>query len=134
MRVSRLSVVSCRLSGMDGLGDRQAKLLDSCRTATRQSRPPFTTQRPTFAQGYTSRTTDNQPPADDGLSHRGRAGSGTVPPFSTTDESVNCHHNYVSIEHHYGQNVFVTRKGAVRAREGDLGIILTLRQVVCVKG
>lgn len=38
-------------------------------------------------------------------------------------EAVNCHHNYVSREHHFGQNVIVTRKGAVRAREGDLGII-----------
>jgi tRNA-splicing ligase RtcB (3'-phosphate/5'-hydroxy nucleic acid ligase) len=38
-------------------------------------------------------------------------------------EAVNCHHNYVAIENHYGRNVYVTRKGAVRAREGDLGII-----------
>ena len=37
--------------------------------------------------------------------------------------AVNCHHNYVSMEHHFGENVWVTRKGAVRAREGDLGII-----------
>jgi tRNA-splicing ligase RtcB (3'-phosphate/5'-hydroxy nucleic acid ligase) len=37
--------------------------------------------------------------------------------------SVNCHHNYLEWEHHYGQNVIVTRKGAVRARAGDLGII-----------
>ena len=36
---------------------------------------------------------------------------------------VNCHHNYVQKENHYGSNVFVTRKGAVRARVGDLGII-----------
>ena len=36
---------------------------------------------------------------------------------------VNCHHNYVTYEHHFGENVLVTRKGAVRAREGDLGII-----------
>lgn len=35
----------------------------------------------------------------------------------------NCHHNYVERENHYGSNVFVTRKGAVRARDGDLGII-----------
>lgn len=38
-------------------------------------------------------------------------------------ESVNCHHNYVAREHHFGENVMVTRKGAVRARAGDLGII-----------
>jgi tRNA-splicing ligase RtcB len=36
---------------------------------------------------------------------------------------VNCHHNYASREHHFGENVLVTRKGAVRARSGDLGII-----------
>lgn len=36
---------------------------------------------------------------------------------------VNCHHNYVAHEHHFGENVLVTRKGAVRARDGDLGII-----------
>lgn len=41
----------------------------------------------------------------------------------STEMAVNCHHNYVSLEHHYGRNVFVTRKGAVRARTGDLGII-----------
>ena len=33
-------------------------------------------------------------------------------------EAINCHHNYVAREHHYGENVFVTRKGAVRARRG----------------
>ena len=36
---------------------------------------------------------------------------------------VNCHHNYAEKEHHYGRNVIVTRKGAVRARVGDFGII-----------
>lgn len=39
------------------------------------------------------------------------------------DEAVNCHHNYVALEHHFGRNVYVTRKGAVRARAGELGII-----------
>ena len=39
------------------------------------------------------------------------------------DVVVNCHHNYVQKENHYGKNIFVTRKGAVRARVGDLGII-----------
>ena len=38
-------------------------------------------------------------------------------------EAVNCHHNYVAREHHFGKDVLVTRKGAVRARLGDLGII-----------
>lgn len=36
---------------------------------------------------------------------------------------VNCHHNYAAIESHYGKNVWVHRKGAIRAREGDIGII-----------
>lgn len=38
-------------------------------------------------------------------------------------EEVNCHHNYAEREHHFGSNVIVTRKGAVRARVGDMGII-----------
>lgn len=49
--------------------------------------------------------------------------SGELPPFELSESAVNCHHNYISREHHFGKNVFVTRKGAVRAREGDLGII-----------
>lgn len=36
---------------------------------------------------------------------------------------VNAHHNYASIENHYGENVWVHRKGAIRARKGDIGII-----------
>lgn len=46
-----------------------------------------------------------------------------MPPFRTDLMAVNCHHNYVEKEHHYGKDVFVTRKGAVRARKTDLGII-----------
>jgi len=46
-----------------------------------------------------------------------------LPPFAAGIVAVNCHHNYVEREHHYGRNVFVTRKGAVRARKGDLGVI-----------
>ncbi len=38
-------------------------------------------------------------------------------------DQVHCHHNYVSRERHFGSDVYVTRKGAVRAREGELGII-----------
>ena len=49
--------------------------------------------------------------------------TGLVPAFDASLEAVNCHHNYVAREHHYGEDVFVTRKGAVRARKGDLGII-----------
>lgn len=44
-------------------------------------------------------------------------------PFTIEEKAVNCHHNYVSWERHFGDNVIVTRKGAVRAQEGDLGII-----------
>lgn len=43
--------------------------------------------------------------------------------FGLTEMAVNCHHNYISKENHFGSNVWVTRKGAVRARKGDLGII-----------
>ncbi|SFI82496.1 RtcB family protein [Nitrosomonas sp. Nm34] len=46
-----------------------------------------------------------------------------LPSFTTTDKAINCHHNYVARENHFGANVFVTRKGAIRARKGDLGII-----------
>jgi tRNA-splicing ligase RtcB len=49
--------------------------------------------------------------------------SGEVPPFSAEVQAINCHHNYVARESHYGENVLITRKGAVRAREGDMGII-----------
>ena len=46
-----------------------------------------------------------------------------LPAFEVTDEAVNCHHNYVEREHHYGEDVWLTRKGAIRARVGELGII-----------
>ena len=46
-----------------------------------------------------------------------------LPPFRVTTEVVNCHHNYVEREHHYGADVWVTRKGAIRARDGELGIV-----------
>ncbi len=46
-----------------------------------------------------------------------------VPAFAADVVAVNCHHNYVEREHHYGADVYVTRKGAVRARAGELGII-----------
>ena len=44
-------------------------------------------------------------------------------PISCETAAVNCHHNYVQREQHYGKNVWLTRKGAVSAREGELGII-----------
>lgn len=50
-------------------------------------------------------------------------GEAVPKPFECDCMAVNCHHNYVARENHFGANVLVTRKGAVRAREGDLGII-----------
>jgi tRNA-splicing ligase RtcB (3'-phosphate/5'-hydroxy nucleic acid ligase) len=44
-------------------------------------------------------------------------------PFQQGEVAVNCHHNYVSREHHFGEDVLVTRKGAVSAKAGQLGII-----------
>ena len=49
--------------------------------------------------------------------------SGEVPAFSAELKAINCHHNYVARETHYGEEVLVTRKGAVRAGTGELGII-----------
>ncbi len=43
--------------------------------------------------------------------------------FQSHIEAVNCHHNYVQREQHYGEDVYVTRKGAVSAKAGQLGII-----------
>ncbi|EHO2015395.1 RtcB family protein [Escherichia coli] len=43
-------------------------------------------------------------------------------PFSTS-MAINCHHNYVQKEHHFGEDVYITRKGAVSARSGEYGII-----------
>jgi tRNA-splicing ligase RtcB len=48
---------------------------------------------------------------------------GLLPDFQVTDEAINCHHNYVARETHYGEAVWVTRKGAIRAGSGELGII-----------
>ena len=46
-----------------------------------------------------------------------------VAQFSLTDEAINCHHNYVARETHFGQSMLITRKGAIRAGAGELGII-----------
>jgi tRNA-splicing ligase RtcB len=46
-----------------------------------------------------------------------------VRPFELGEVAVNCHHNYTARETHFGENVLVTRKGAVRAGRGELGII-----------
>ncbi len=47
----------------------------------------------------------------------------SVAKFRIEKEAVNCHHNYVARERHFGADVWVTRKGAVRAGAGELGII-----------
>ncbi len=46
-----------------------------------------------------------------------------LPPFELEDEAVNCHHNYVAEETHGGARLYITRKGAIRAGAGELGII-----------
>ncbi|HEX7250224.1 MAG TPA: RtcB family protein [Burkholderiales bacterium] len=46
-----------------------------------------------------------------------------LPPFEVLGAAVNCHHNYVERERHFGEDVWLTRKGAIRARAGELGII-----------
>src|SRR3954471_2105748 len=46
-----------------------------------------------------------------------------LPPFRIAGEAINAHHNYVAREHHFGANVYVTRKGAIRAGHGEMGII-----------
>jgi len=52
-----------------------------------------------------------------------KAMQATLGEFSIVGEAVNCHHNYVTKENHFGSNVWLTRKGAVRARAGEMGII-----------
>lgn len=44
-------------------------------------------------------------------------------PFQIMDKAINCHHNYVTRETHYNKEFWVTRKGAVKAGKGDMGII-----------
>lgn len=46
-----------------------------------------------------------------------------LPPFQMNKEAINCHHNYVSQENHYGEDLLITRKGAIRAGLDELGII-----------
>ena len=47
----------------------------------------------------------------------------TLLPFEVTEHAVNCHHNYVAREHHFDTDLYITRKGAIRAGLGELGII-----------
>jgi tRNA-splicing ligase RtcB (3'-phosphate/5'-hydroxy nucleic acid ligase) len=61
-----------------------------------------------------------------------------LPPFMITKEAINCHHNYVALEQHFGAQVYLTRKGAISARAGELGIIPgsmgAKSYIVCGKG
>ena len=63
------------------------------------------------------------------MENRRRIMAGFMEAFSSVfdgvrfEEPVNIHHNYAAIEHHFGQNVWVHRKGATSAREGEIGII-----------
>ena len=61
-----------------------------------------------------------------------------LPECDVTKEAINCHHNYVSIENHFGENVYITRKGAIRAGVDELGIIPgsmgAKSYIVCGKG
>ena len=47
----------------------------------------------------------------------------SLPPFEVEGEAINCHHNYVARESHFGEMLYVTRKGAISAKQGELGII-----------
>lgn len=46
-----------------------------------------------------------------------------APPFQLDGEAINCHHNYIAQEVHGNEQLYVTRKGAISARQGELGII-----------
>ena len=46
-----------------------------------------------------------------------------LPAFTLTKKAINCHHNYISYESHYGEKVYITRKGAISANIDELGII-----------
>lgn len=46
-----------------------------------------------------------------------------LPAFQMTKEAINCHHNYINQENHFGEDLFITRKGAIRAGQDELGII-----------
>jgi tRNA-splicing ligase RtcB len=73
---------------------------------------------PAFATGGNKSGAFSAPTGETPVAPSGVGGPG-CPPHTV----VSCHHNYVTWEHHYGENVLITRKGAVRAREGDMGII-----------
>jgi tRNA-splicing ligase RtcB len=71
----------------------------------------------TWAQDYASKNREVM------VDHALAAMKQVLPAFTTGDVAVNCHHNYASKETHFGRELYVTRKGAVSARAGELGII-----------
>ena len=71
-----------------------------------------------FAQDYAALNRDLM--IDLVLAALGRTFPG---PIAVRESAVNCHHNYAGIEAHDGQSMWITRKGAVSARDGELGII-----------
>ena len=71
----------------------------------------------TWAQDYAAR--NRQEMLDIVIEAMGR----TLPSFELEDAAINCHHNYAAKETHDDTEVYVTRKGAIRAGAGDLGII-----------
>ena len=71
----------------------------------------------TWAQEYAAR--NRQEMLDIVIEALGR----TLPPFELEDAVINCHHNYAAKEMHDGTEIYVTRKGAIRAGAGELGII-----------
>ena len=75
------------------------------------------------AVGWAQEFAAHQPRADDEARDRGREDGDRASRSRRHVEAVNCHHNYVQQEHHFGEDVLVTRKGAVSARPGELGII-----------
>ncbi len=46
-----------------------------------------------------------------------------LPAFTVTSEAINCHHNYIAKEQHFDENLYITRKGAISARMGQMGIV-----------
>ena len=71
----------------------------------------------TWAQGYAARNRNEM------LDLVVAAMSRTLPEFALKDGVISCHHNYAALEYHDGAEVYITRKGAIRAGAGELGII-----------
>lgn len=75
-----------------------------------------------WAQEYARRNRDVMM-ARAGAVLRAHVGQASFDWSACAERAVNCHHNYINREEHFGRSLWVTRKGAVSAREGELGII-----------